>query len=150
MVRRSAFFLGFCLSLTVPLLGQTKEEAQALVKKAIEYAKTQGGYKLVQAVNRQDPELRKGELYIWIVDIEEKIMAAHGANPKLVGQDFSGARDPDGVAYAQKATEIAVKKGSGWLDYKFKHPGTGNIETKACYVEKYKIFVVACGVYKKS
>lgn len=149
MIHRSVFVLGLSMCLAAPSPGQTREEAQALVKKAIEYGKANGSYKLLQAVNRQDPELRKGELYIWIVDLEEKIMAAHGANPKLVGQDFSGTRDPDGVAYAQKAADIAVESGSGWFDYKFKHPETQKVETKSCYVEKYKIFVVACGVYKK-
>jgi signal transduction histidine kinase len=149
MIQTSALAVGIAVCLGSPLGGQTREDAQALVKKAIEYAKANGTYKLIQAVNRQDPELRQGELYVWIVDLEEKIMAAHGANPKLVGQDFSGARDPDGVAYAVKAVEIATASGSGWLDYKFKHPVTQQIETKTCYVEKHKIFVVACGVYKK-
>lgn len=133
----------------MPVFGQTREDAQALVKKAIEYAKVNGTYKLIQAVNKQDPELRKGELYLWMVDLEEKIMAAHGANPKLVGQDFSGARDPDDFPYAQKAVEVALNQGSGWIEYKFKHPETLKIETKVCYVEKHKIFVIACGVYKK-
>jgi len=149
MIRESVLTVGISLCLATPFYGQTKEDAQSLVKKAIEYAKANGTYKLIQAVNKQDPEIRKGELYIWIVDLEEKIMAAHGANPKLVGQDFSGARDPDGVAYAQKAAEIAVENGSGWVEYKFKHPETQQIATKICYVEKHKIFVVACGVYKK-
>lgn len=149
MLKPLVALVGLCLCLSTPLYTQTPEEAQALVKKAIEYAKTNGTYKLLQAVNKQDPEFRKGELYLWIVDLEEKLMAAHGANPKLVGQDFSGAKDPDNVPYAQKAVEIAVEKGSGWLDYKFKNPINNEIGTKTCYVEKHRIFVIACGVYKK-
>jgi signal transduction histidine kinase len=133
----------------MPLAGQAKEEAQALVKQAIEYSKINGTYKLIQAVNRQDPEFRKGELYIWMVDLEEKNMAAHGANPKLVGQDFSGARDPDDFPYAQKAVEVALQQGSGWIEYKFKNPETQKLGTKICYVEKHKFFVIACGAYKK-
>jgi hypothetical protein len=149
MIRRSSLVIGVCVCLAAPGFGQTREDAQALVKKGIEFAKANGTYKLIQAVNRQDPEVRKGELYLWMVDLEEKIMAAHGANPKLVGQDFSGARDPDDVPYAQKAVEVALQNGSGWIEYKFKHPDTQKIETKVCYVEKHRIFVIACGVYKK-
>ena len=149
MIKRSTFIamLGICLA--VPGMGQSKEDAQALVKKAIEFSKVNGTYKLIQAVNRQDPEFRHGELYIWMVDLEEKNMAAHGANPKLVGQDFSGAKDPDGFAYAQKAVEVALANGSGWIEYKFKHPETQQLATKVCYVEKHKFFVIACGAYKK-
>lgn len=149
MLNKVFFLVGLSVCLSAPLAGQTKEDAQALVKKGIEFAKTHGTYKLIQAINKQDPELRKGELYLWMVDLEEKIMAAHGANPKLIGQDFSGARDPDNVAYAQRAAEIAAENGSGWLEYKFQHPETKAIASKICYVEKYKIFVIACGVYKK-
>jgi len=149
MISKYLFMAGLSACLCSPVFAQTKEDAQALVKKAIQYANANGTYKLLQAVNKQDPELRKGDLYLWIVDLEEKIMAAHGADPKLVGQDFSGARDPDNVPYAQKAVEIALEKGSGWMDYKFKHPETKQIETKTCYVEKHRIFVIACGVYKK-
>ena len=69
MIKRSTFIamLGICL--TVPGMGQSKEDAQALVKKAIEFSKANGTYKLIQAVNRQDPEFRQGELYIWMVDL---------------------------------------------------------------------------------
>ena len=142
-----AIGLGICLA--SPFQAQTRDDAQGLVKAAIEFAKVNGTYKLIQAVNQQNPALRKGELYLWIVDIEEKVMAAHGANPALVGKDFSEARDPDKVAYALKAVEIAVTQGSGWLDYKFRHPVTQQIAVKSCYVEKYKLFVIACGVYQK-
>lgn len=141
--------IGINICLSAAIFGQTKDDAQALVKKGIEFAKANGAFKLIQAINKQDPEFRKGELYLWIVDLDEKIMAAHGANPKLVGQDFSGAKDEDGVAYAVKAAEIATNTGSGWLEYKFKNPETNQIGKKQCYVEKYKIFLVACGVYEK-
>ena len=149
MLWKTMPMVGLCLALGAPLFGQTKEEAEGLVKKAVTFAKANGAYKLVQAINKQDPEFRKGELYLWMVDIEEKRMAAHGDNPKLVGADFSGVKDVDGVAYAQQAVEIGVEKGSGWVTYKFKHPETHQVASKTCYVEKFRIFVIACGVYAK-
>ena len=148
MNRKFIPLLGLSLCVATPFFGQTQADAEALVKKALAFAKANGMYKMIQAVNQQNPELRNGELYVWVLDLEEKVMAAHGATAKLIGKDFSEAKDANEVPYAQKAVDIAVDKGSGWLEYKFRNPVTQKMGSKMSYVEKYHNFVIGCGIYK--
>lgn len=132
----------------VPLRAQSQAEAEAFVKKAIVFAKTNGEYKLIKAVNSQDPQFRQGELYIWIVD-SEGVMLANGANPKLIGKDMGEAKDSSNVRFAQQAAQLGENQGSGWFEYKFMNPVTQQVQPKLCFVEKYNSVVVACGIYKK-
>lgn len=148
MDRKKWLRLGFGILIAAPLLGQTQADAEAFVKKAITFAKTNGVFKLIKAVNAQDPQFRQGELYIWIVD-GEGVMLAHGANPKLIGKDMGEAKDSGDVHYAQEAAKLGQAKGSGWFDYQYVNPVTKQVQPKTCYVEKCEEVVVACGIYKK-
>jgi len=140
-------FVGISLIAAGSLAAQGPAEAEALVKQAFEFAKTHGTYKLIKAVNTPGGPFRKGELYIWIVDLEG-VMLAHGANPRMVGKDASEKQDTEAVHYAQEAIKIAEAKGSGWFSYKFTNPESKLIQTKECYVQRLDEVVIACGAYK--
>lgn len=50
---------------------------------------------------------------------------AHGANPKLVGKNLIGLKDPNGKPFIQMITDVARSKGKGWTDsYVFRNPTT--------------------------
>lgn len=140
--------LGLSLLVSTSLLAQSQADAEAFVKNAIVFAKANGAYKLIKAVNAQDPQFHKGELYIWCADLDG-VMIAHGANPKLIGKDFSERQDADAIRYVQEAVKVAQDKGSGWIEYKFMNPVTKQVQPKVCFVEKYETIVVCCGIYKK-
>jgi len=140
--------LGLGVLICSSTLAQTQADAETFVKSAIAFAKTNGAYKLIKAVNAKDPQFFKGELYIWIVD-QDGVMLANGANPKLVGKDMSEAHDSSDVRFAQEAAKTAMEKGAGWIEYKFMNPVTKEIQPKICFVEKYESVVICCGVYKK-
>lgn len=148
MILHSMLSMGLSVYLAAPLLTQTEADAQAFVKSAVAFAKANGTYKLIKEVNAPATQFRKGELYIFVIDMEGIVMG-HGANPKLVGKDLSEREDSGSVRYIQEFIKLANEKGSGWVDYQFTNPETGKVEAKTTFIEKVDEVIVGCGVYKK-
>ena len=124
----------------------TAQEAEALVKKAINYIKSKGPEKAYAEFNSKGNFTEK-DLYIFVIDMNGKDLA-HGANIKLVGKDFRTLRDVDNKAFIDDILAMAGSKGKGWVDYKWPNPLTKEIELKSTYFEKAGDVVVACGIYK--
>lgn len=126
----------------------TKEEAVALVKKAVAQIKTDGLDKVIAEVNNPKGKYVDRDLYIMIYDMKGKNLA-HGANPKMIGKDLYDMKDVDGVYFIRERLEIAKTKGTGWQEYKFTNPLTQKIEPKLLYIEKAGDVVVTSGIYKE-
>ena len=126
----------------------TAAEAEALVKKAVAYLKANGQDKAFAEFGNPKGPFVDRDLYITVYDMTGKCLA-HGANPKMVGKDLIGLKDPDGKAFVKERVELAKTKDKFWQDYKFTNPLTKKIEPKAMYVEKAGDLLVACGIYKK-
>ncbi len=126
----------------------TAAEAEALVKKAVAYIKANGQDKAFAEFGNSKGPFVDRDLYITVYDMSGKCLA-HGANPKMVGKDLIGLKDPDGKAFVKERVELAKTKDKFWQDYKFTNPLTKKIEPKAMYVEKAGDLLVACGIYKK-
>ena len=87
------------LTLAIPALyAGTPEEAKAMVEKAIAFYKENGKQKAVSEFNNPKGQFVKGNLYILAYNPKGTIIA-HGGDPKLVGQDYTGVKDPDGIYY---------------------------------------------------
>jgi hypothetical protein len=125
----------------------TPAEAEAMVKKAIEYIKVNGREKAFAEIGNPNGKFVDRDLYVFVYDLNGKCVA-HGANPKMVGKDLINMKDPDGKEYVKERISIAKSKGKGWQDYKFPNPVTKQIEHKTAYIEKYEDIIVGCGVYK--
>ena len=122
-------------------------EAEALVKKAISFIKTNGTDKAYDEFNH-GKVFKDRDLYIVVYDLTGKNLA-HGANQKLVGKDLISLKDPDGVPVVQRFVDLAKEKGKGWVDgYKFMNPLTQKMESKALYLERVGDTLVGCGIYK--
>ena len=126
----------------------TAAEAEALVKKAVAFIKANGQDKAFAEFGNPKGPFVDRDLYITVYDMNGKCLA-HGANPKMVGKDLIGLKDPDGKAFVKERVEMAKSKDKFWQDYKFTNPLTKKIEPKAMYVEKAGDLLVACGIYKK-
>jgi cytochrome c len=148
MILHSMLSIGLSVYLAAPALTQTESDAQAFVKSAVAFAHTNGTYKLIKEVNSPTTQYRKGELYIFVIDMDG-IMLAHGANPKLVGKNLAEREDSGSVRYVQEFIKLANDKGSGWVDYQFTNPETGKVEAKTTFIEKVDEVIIGCGVYKK-
>jgi cytochrome c len=122
-------------------------EAEALVKKAVAYIKANGPDKAYEEITN-GKSFKDRDLYIFVYDMSGKNLA-HGANPKLVGKDLIGLKDPDGKPLVKMLVDMAKDKGQGWTDtVKFRNPTTDKIQTRVNYVERVGEVAVGSGVYK--
>lgn len=151
---KALFFVAATALVAAPTIASeekgTAEEATALVKHTIAYYKANGKEKTFAAINAQSPGFKQKDLYIFgSVAKEGSLLAAHGANPRMVGKDMGLLKDADGSPFARKIVEIATsKEGKGWVDYKWPNPVTKVIEKKSTYVERVDDIYFACGIYK--
>jgi cytochrome c len=125
----------------------TAAEAEALVKKAIAYMKSNGKEVAFAEINNPKGRFTDRDLYIFVYDINGKCVA-HGLNLKMIGKDLIELKDADGKMFVKERIEIAKTKGKGWQDYKFTDPISKKIEQKRAYVEKYNDLIVGSGIYK--
>jgi len=150
-LKPAALFLAFSLALPCAITQAadrgTREEAIAMVKKAVAQIKKDGLDKTIAAVNDPKGGYVDRDLYVVIYDLKGTNLA-HGANPKMVGKDLSNIQDVDGVYFIRDRIEIAKTKGSGWQDYKFVNPVSKNIEPKSIYLERSDNVIVGAGIYK--
>jgi signal transduction histidine kinase len=126
----------------------TPQQAEALVKKAIQFYKTNGKDKAFEEFSNTSGKFVNGDLYIFVYDLTGKCVA-HGGNPKMIGKDLIDMKDADGKAFVQERISIAKSKGKGWQNYKWSNPKSKMIEDKTAYVEKVDNLIFGCGAYKK-
>ncbi|EHR69055.1 Cache domain protein [Burkholderiales bacterium JOSHI_001] len=125
----------------------TPAEAEALVKKAVAMVKSAGPDKTFEEVTN-GKSLKDRDLYVFIYDLNGKCLA-HGANPKLVGKDLIGMKDPDGKPLIKMLVDVAKDKGKGWTDtVKFRNPVTDQIQSRVNYIERVGDLAVGSGVFR--
>jgi hypothetical protein len=144
----ASLLLGWTLSVSAyPAEFGSKEEAQALVAKAIAYTKEAGPDKAFAEFSDPKGKWADRDLYIFVID-HTGTRLAHGQNPKLVGKSMFEMVDVNGKAYGKEIWDTA-SKGPGWVDYWFIDPITKKQMPKTVYVEKSGDYVFGCGVYKR-
>ena len=126
----------------------TAAEAEAMVKKAIQFIKTEGKEKAFAEFSNPKGKFVDRDLYIFVYDMDGKVVA-HGFNQKMIGKDLLEMKDSDGKYFVKERVEIVKTKGKGWQDYKFTDPITKKIEPKTAYVERIENLIVGCGIYKR-
>ena len=124
----------------------SKAEAQAMVKKAIEYYKKNGKDKALAEFVRKDGPFVDRDLYVTVYTLQGDALAH--INPKMVGKNMMDLRDPTGKYHIKERMEAAAKGTSGWQDFQFFNPVNKKIEPKEMYWEKHDNLVFACGSYK--
>ncbi|SDI24762.1 methyl-accepting chemotaxis protein [Pseudomonas benzenivorans] len=89
-----------------------------------------------------------GQEYFWIND-QTPTMLMHPINPKLVGQDLSGYKDPDGKALFNEFVQLSRSKGAGHVDYRWPKPGSDEPVPKVSYIELFQPWgwIIGSGVY---
>jgi signal transduction histidine kinase len=138
-------------SLIAPALATergTADEAEAMVKKAVSYAKANGKDKLISEVNGGKGQFIDRDLYV-SVWTTKAVVLAHGANTKLVGKDIIELKDADGKFFMKEIVDKSASAGKGWVDYKWVNPVTKEIQAKSAYFEKVDDIIVSTGFYKK-
>ena len=112
----------------------TKDEAVAMVNKAVAYVKKEGAKKAYAEFDKKPGEFTDRDLYVLVYGTDGRVLA-RGSNAKLVGKDMTDAQDVDGKYYVKERLALAAKQKTFWQDYKFTNPVTKKIEPKQAYCE---------------
>ena len=152
-MRKTGIIVALALAAVVPLAAQTRDQAKAFVKQAVEFAKKNPKEKFLEEVSgvKGQFHFNKGQnndLYIFVYDMEGKVLA-HGVRRELVGVNRWTAKDPDGKSWIQDWTKLVKEKGNGWIEYKELNPSQNNkVMKKASFVELFNGMVVGAGIYE--
>jgi len=152
-MRKTWIILAASALAAASLAAQTRDQAKAFVKQAVEFAKKNPKEKFLEEVSgvKGQFHFNKGQnsdLYIFVYDLEGKVLA-HGVRRELVGVVRWTAKDPDGKPWIQDWTKLVKEKGSGWIEYKELNPAQNNkVMKKASFVELFNGMVVGAGIYE--
>uniref|UniRef100_Q07NT7 Methyl-accepting chemotaxis sensory transducer n=1 Tax=Rhodopseudomonas palustris (strain BisA53) TaxID=316055 RepID=Q07NT7_RHOP5 len=129
--------------LTEVALGAIKEEFEAAKRGEVSEAVAQ---KRAQA--RVGAMRYAGEEYFFIIDMQNR-MLMHPVTEKLVGQDLSGLKDPNGKLIVATLTDAVRRSGSGTVDYSWPKPGSDKPQPKLSHVGGFAPWgwAVITGVY---
>jgi signal transduction histidine kinase len=90
------------------------------------------------------------DIYV-LVDQPDGVELVNGAFPNIEGRNLIDYKDSDGHYLVRDYINIALSKGSGWVDYLWPKPGEATPSRKHAYVKKAKygdeIFIVGSGAY---
>jgi signal transduction histidine kinase len=125
----------------------TKDEAVALVKKAVVFIKDQGPDKAYPEISNKSGPFIDRDLYVVVYGLDGKVLA-HGANGKLIGKEMLDAQDVDGKFFVKERVEMARAQPTFWQDYKFANPVSKKVEPKQMYCERVAETAVCAGIYK--
>jgi cytochrome c len=121
----------------------TKEEAIALVKRAVAVITERGPEKAYAEITKR---FHDRDLYITVLDLNGKVLA-HGLRGDLVGRSLIKAKDPDGKLYIKERVELAREQSTFWQNYKWLNPNTKEIEPQDAYCERLNDTAVCGAVY---
>ena len=152
-MKRITATMALVAALVLPAIAQTRDQAKAIVKQAVDFAKKNPKDKFLEEVSGVKGQFhftkgQNNDLYIFVYDLEGKVLA-HGVRRELVGVNRWTAKDPDGKSWIQDWTKMAKEKGSGWIEYKELNPAQNNkVMKKASWVELVNGMVIGAGIYE--
>jgi cytochrome c len=138
---------GSVLALSPAYAADDASAAIAMVEKGATYMKKNGKEALIKEINGKNPEFVVGGLYLSMRALDGTQLA-HPVNPKLIGKNMVVLPDADGKLFRKEIIEQAQAKGSGWVDYRYNNPTTGEIEKKSTYFQKSGDVILEAGIYK--
>jgi cytochrome c len=135
-------FAGFALAGT----SATKDEAVAMVKKAVTAIKSEGSDKAYAEIDDPKGPFVDRDLYITVVNMDGVVLA-HGADRTRIGTNQANDKDPDGKEFVKERIDLAKTEPSFWQSYKFMNPVTKQVEPKQMYCERLNDTIIFGGVY---
>jgi cytochrome c len=125
----------------------TVPEAEAMVKKAIDFYRKNGPEKALAEFSNPKGRFVDRDLYVTVYALDGKCLAH--INERVLGKNMWDQRDIDGKYFTRERLEAAKSQPSGWQDFKFFNPVTKKIEPKRQYWERHDDLVFATGAYRK-
>jgi cytochrome c len=142
----AAFVVGLASLQSVASDRASEAEAEALVKKAVEFYKKNGKDKALAEYQKNPGPFVDRDLYVTVYTPTADCLSH--INPKMVGKNMMELRDGNGKYHIKERMEMAKKGEKGWQDFTFFNPVSKNIEPKRMYWEKHDGLIFAAGAYK--
>ncbi len=124
-------------------------DCKAVVEKGAAMFKSKGKDAAIKAINDPKGPFVKGDLYIFAVDMNNKVLA-HPMKQSLVGKDVSKVKDPKGKLLFAEFLKTAKGKGAGWVEYMWPKPGAKDPSAKRSYIMRIpgENVYIGAGYYK--
>jgi signal transduction histidine kinase len=126
--------------------GATKDEAVAMVKKAVAVIKAEGPDKAYSEISDPKDPFVDRDLYIVVYGLDGMVLA-HGADKKRIGTNQINNEDVDGKEFIKERIALTKTHDSFWQSYKFINPVIKKVEPQQMYCERLGYTVVCGGVY---
>lgn len=126
----------------------TPQQAQGLLERAVSALKSdpQG---TLGSINNLSADFREDDLYVFVVDLDNRRYLAHGYNLRLLGVDFASIKDPQGKPVGAPILALMGRSDSAGYAYRWKNPVTGKVEDKYALLRKVGHYLVAVGYYRE-
>ncbi len=127
----------------------TKEECVSKVQDVIAIASQKSPEEAIKQVNDKNGPFVWKDTYVYIMDLNATILA-HGPQPKFIGKNLMGLKDPVTKQpwYPALFEKIkAMPNSKGWFDYHWRKPGAEGVYKKICYYQRAGDIVVFAGIY---
>jgi cytochrome c len=128
----------------------TPAQARALLDRAVTAIRADRPAAL-EAINRGRGKFFEDDLYVFVIDLNDKRTLAHGADPSLVGTDAAQFVDVDVSSFGRPLIERMITavaaNDQGEIEYAWSNPVTNLGERKQAYLEKVNQMIVGVGYY---
>ena len=125
----------------------TSEDVVSMVENAVNLVSEKGPETAFRQFMIPDGGYLNGDLYVFVLDQAGTVLA-HGNAPRSVGANAIQSRDRNGKYFVRSILLQAAARGSGWVDYEWFSPCTGELATKVVYFKTVGDFVICVGLYK--
>lgn len=130
---------------SVDLNSPEVQRAKNLLQSAVKFYKEKGDRALL-AFNQQDV-FTDGELYVFVINSQGRMLASGGSSSNLVNQDVLSLKDADGKPFIQDMIKQAHDWGRGEVEYRWLNRVDGQVERKLTFFEKVDDRIIAVGFY---
>jgi len=121
-------------------------EVRRWVQDAIALYENAGQETLLREIADSRGRFVSGERYIFALDLTGT-MVAHPTEPELTGKNLIDLRDSTGNAFIRKIVGTSNKKGYGYMDYRWRSPGSQNELPKTVFFERIDSIILCSGFY---
>ncbi len=138
------------VALTSVAVAQDKATARDVIAKVREAARTLSKTRDLTPFTRKPGPWVWKDTYVFVVDCDKKVVAAHPIKPELVGQSSASLKDTKGNNVFPEDWCDAAKKPSGiWVEYWWPKPGEKDGSRKLTYglAAKGTPYAVGAGIY---
>ncbi len=128
----------------------TPAQARALLARAVDALQNDREAALKSFSERPGPFF-EDDLYVFVIDLNDKRFLAHGAEPSLIGTDAMLLVDSNPSAFGRPLVErmmaALAHRDRAEIDYAWSNPVTNLGEHKHAYLRKVNQMIVGVGYY---